>query len=69
MGCRASRIAGISVLHELVAVHANDLAEVVIGIETDRGLWVQALTSPEARSSQAVSAGDYRVACWFELGT
>ena len=45
MGCRASRIAGISVLHELVAVHANDLAEVVIGIETDRGLWVQALTS------------------------
>ena len=36
-------IAGISVLHELVAVHASDPAEVVIGIETDRGLWVQAL--------------------------
>ena len=30
-------------LHELVAVHADDPGEVVVGIETDRGLWVQAL--------------------------
>jgi transposase len=33
----------MTVLHELVAVHAGDPGEVVIGIETDRGLWVQAL--------------------------
>lgn len=36
-------IAGIAVLHELIAAHASDPAEVVVGIETDRGLWVQAL--------------------------
>ncbi|MGV9387482.1 IS110 family transposase [Nonomuraea sp. NPDC003707] len=41
-------IAGISRLHELIGRHAEadkdfDRAEVVIGIETDRGLWVQAL--------------------------
>lgn len=36
-------IGGIAVLHELVAVHADDPGEVVVGIETDRGLWVQAL--------------------------
>lgn len=36
-------IGGIGVFHELVAGHADDPGEVVIGIETDRGLWVQAL--------------------------
>jgi transposase len=36
---------GISRLHELVAKHAEDPAQVVIGIETDRGLWVDALTA------------------------
>jgi transposase len=36
-------LAGIAGLHALVAEHADDPAEVVIGIETDRGLWVQAL--------------------------
>ncbi len=36
-------IAGMTVFHELVAVHVADPGEVVIGIETDRGLWVQAL--------------------------
>ncbi len=36
-------IAGIAILHELVADLADDPAEVVVGIETDRGLWVQAL--------------------------
>jgi len=40
-------IGGIAILHELVAAHAPDPAEVVVGIETDRGLWVQALV--EAR--------------------
>jgi len=34
---------GIAGFHELVAAHANDPREVCIGIETDRGLWVQAL--------------------------
>ena len=36
-------LAGIARLHELIAEHAEDPAQVVIGIETDRGLWVQAL--------------------------
>lgn len=36
-------LAGITALHEMVAVHADDPAQVVVGIETDRGMWVQAL--------------------------
>jgi transposase len=32
-------------LHALVADHADDPAEVVVGIETDRGLWVGALAA------------------------
>ena len=38
-------IAGMAVLHELIGAHATDPAEVVVGIETDRGLWVQALVT------------------------
>jgi transposase len=38
-------IAGIAELHALVAEHANDPGEVVVGIETDRGLWVAALVA------------------------
>jgi len=38
-------LAGIRRLHELIAGHAQDPAQVVIGIETDRGLWVDALTA------------------------
>ena len=38
-------LAGIRVLHELIAEHAEDPGQVVIGIETDRGLWVDALTA------------------------
>src|ERR1700694_3219808 len=34
---------GISRFHELVAAHVAEPSQVVIGIETDRGLWVQAL--------------------------
>jgi hypothetical protein len=34
---------GVNQLHALVAAHASDPAEVVVGIETDRGLFVQAL--------------------------
>jgi len=38
-------LAGIGRLHELIAEHAEDPTQVVIGIETDRGLWVDALTA------------------------
>jgi transposase len=38
-------LAGIGLLHELIAEHAEAPAQVVIGIETDRGLWVDALTA------------------------
>ncbi len=38
-------IEGIAMLHQLIAVHATDPAEVIVGIETDRGLWVQALVA------------------------
>ena len=36
-------VAGVTALHELVAQHASDPGEVVVGIETDRGPWVSAL--------------------------
>jgi transposase len=36
-------LTGIRALHELIADHVAELSQVVIGIETDRGLWVQAL--------------------------
>jgi transposase len=38
-------LAGISKLHELIAVHATQPEQVVIGIEIDRGLWVSALSA------------------------
>ena len=38
-------LAGIGRLHGLIAEHAEDPAHVVIGLETDRGLWVDALTA------------------------
>lgn len=40
-------LAGVRVLHELIAEHVQDPTQVVIGIETDRGLWVDALTAAE----------------------
>ncbi len=36
-------VAGVATLHELIAQHASDPGEVVIGIETERGPWVSAL--------------------------
>ena len=39
----AEGLAGIRGFHELVAGHAEEPGQVVIGIETDRGLWVEAL--------------------------
>jgi transposase len=38
-------LAGIGRLHELIAEHAQERDQVVVGIETDRGLWVDALTA------------------------
>jgi transposase len=38
-------LTGIRQLHELLAAHAEQPEQVVIGIETDRGLWVGALTA------------------------
>ena len=36
-------VKGVAALHELIAAHASDPGEVVVGIETDRGPWVAAL--------------------------
>lgn len=41
----AEGVAGVAVLHQLIAEHADDPAEVVVGIETDRGLWVMSLVA------------------------
>ncbi len=38
-------LAGIGGFHDLVAAHAEEPAQVVIGIETDRGLWGEALAA------------------------
>lgn len=38
-------LAGIRGFHELAAAHVAEPSQVVIGIETDRGLWVQALSA------------------------
>ena len=40
-------LAGIRGLHELIAAHAEEPDQVLIGIETDRGLWVSALTASD----------------------
>ena len=36
-------LAGVGVLHEMIGEYTSDLAEVVVGVETDRRLWVAAL--------------------------
>jgi transposase len=38
-------VAGVAELHEFIAVHADDPSDVKVGIETDRGLIVQALVA------------------------
>src|SRR5712671_384614 len=37
------RLPGIRGFHELMGTHAEEPSQVVVGIETDRGLWVEAL--------------------------
>ena len=41
----AEGLAGLTALHELLAAHGEDSAEVVVGTETDRGLFVGALVA------------------------
>ena len=41
----AEGLDGIAGLHALIADHATDPGDVVIGIETERGLWVHALVA------------------------
>jgi len=55
-------MAGISRLHELLAEHAGEPSEVVVGIETDRGLWVQALIAAGYRvyAINPLAAARYR---------
>ena len=38
-------IEGVARFHQMVGEHASEAAEVVVGIETDRGLWVAALVA------------------------
>jgi transposase len=38
-------LAGVRQLHELVSTHAEEPDQVVVGVETDRGLWVGALAA------------------------
>lgn len=38
-------LAGLRILHELLAAHEQDPAEVVVGTETDRGLFIGALVA------------------------
>ena len=38
-------LAGVSGFHELMGTPAEEPSQVVVGIETDRGLWVQALSA------------------------
>jgi transposase len=53
---------GIRGLHELVSEHADEPSEVVVGIETDRGLWVHALTAAgyQVYAINPVSVSRYR---------
>jgi transposase len=55
-------LAGVRQLHALLAEHASEPGEVVIGIETDRGLWVAALIEAgyEVYAINPLAASRYR---------
>src|SRR5687767_1517745 len=38
-------LAGIEAFHQLVAPHATDPGEVIVGTETEHGMWVTALVA------------------------
>jgi len=42
---------GIGAFHDLMAGHVDDPSEVIVGIETDRGLWAVALVAAGYSSS------------------
>ena len=58
----ARRVEGIARFHELVGAHVEDPADVVIGIETDRGLFVAALVAAgyEVYAVNPMSTSRYR---------
>lgn len=58
----AEGIVGVAGFHELVAGFVSDPAEVVVGIETDRGLWVHALVAAgyQVYAINPLSASRYR---------
>lgn len=55
-------LAGIRGFHEVIAAHAEEPGQVVIGIETDRGLWVEALATAgyEVFAINPLAAARYR---------
>ena len=55
-------LAGIRALHELISAHAGEPDQVMIGIETDRGLWVSALVAAGYRvwAINPMAAARYR---------
>ncbi|HEY7823353.1 MAG TPA: IS110 family transposase [Acidimicrobiia bacterium] len=58
----AEGLEGIRGFHELIFEHADDPSEVVVGIETDRGMWVHALTAAgyQVYAINPVSVSRYR---------
>jgi hypothetical protein len=54
--CRRA-LAGIAQMHALLAEHASEPREVVVGIETDRGLWVRGAAGGRLRGLRDQSAG------------
>ena len=40
-------LVGLARVHELIAAHAEDPGEVIVGIEVDRGLWVEAMLAAD----------------------
>jgi len=55
-------VAGVAQCHELIAAHADDPAQVAVGIETDRGLWVMSLVAAgyEVYAVNPLAAARYR---------
>lgn len=55
-------LTGIRGLHALIAAHAEEPGQVVVGIETDRGLWVDALvaTGYQVFAINPLAAARYR---------
>jgi transposase len=55
-------LAGIGQLHALLAEHAVEPGDVVVGIESDRGLWVAALLEAgyEVYATNPLAASRYR---------